>query len=180
MKLIAVVLARVGVRGFRDYFDGEIYVDVERRFYGPKHRWMFASGFVRPGSYLSVIRAYRKGYKGDMKGEGRLLGGCFVIGPGQQGILQEQRQSDWGNQISVAEVYSSLDKVFGPPSWVQDEERQHASQKKRDNEMRQRQLEYDEQEKLSEIAPLPSKKELLREIPGRRKTSAADANAKML
>lgn len=36
---------------------------------------MFLSGFVRPSVWMAMYRASQKGVSGNMKGEGRLLGG---------------------------------------------------------------------------------------------------------
>ena len=46
---------------------------LQRRFYGPKERWMNLEGFLRVGVWKSIIRSH--GVAGNMKGEGRLLGG---------------------------------------------------------------------------------------------------------
>lgn len=41
-------------------------------------------GFIRLGVWQNFIRAWRSGYQGNMNGEGFVLGGVFVIGPGNQ------------------------------------------------------------------------------------------------
>ena len=41
---------------------------------------MFLSGFVRPSVWMAGYRAYQKGIGGNMKGEGRLLGGKEHLG----------------------------------------------------------------------------------------------------
>lgn len=41
-------------------------------------------GFIRLGVWQNFIRAWRAGYQGNMNGEGFILGGVFVIGPGDQ------------------------------------------------------------------------------------------------
>jgi hypothetical protein len=48
----------------------------QRRFYGPHQRWASLSALIRPSIWRSIFRARGKGVNGDMKGEGRLLGGC--------------------------------------------------------------------------------------------------------
>ena len=50
-----------------------VFIFLQRRFYGPKERWMNLEGFLRVGVWKSIIRSH--GVAGNMKGEGRLLGG---------------------------------------------------------------------------------------------------------
>lgn len=57
---------------------------LQRHFYGPQERWMFLSMFLRVGVWRNLWRAYRRGFGGNLKGEGLVLGGVFVIGPGNQ------------------------------------------------------------------------------------------------
>lgn len=45
---------------------------------------MGALGFIRLGVWQNFIRAWRSGHQGNMNGEGFILGGVFVIGPGDQ------------------------------------------------------------------------------------------------
>ena len=45
---------------------------------------MGGMGFFRLGVWQNFMRARRGGYQGNMIGEGFVLGGVFVIGPGDQ------------------------------------------------------------------------------------------------
>jgi len=107
-NLYAVVHQRLGHKEFQPYLKGEIYLDKERRFYGPKERWMFLSGFIRPSIWMSFFRANKKGFEGNMAGEGRLLGGVFVVGPGGEGILYEHRESEWGDHANTTEILEAV------------------------------------------------------------------------
>lgn len=40
--------------------------------------------FLRIGVWRNIWRAYRRGFWGNLRGEGLVLGGVFVIGPGDQ------------------------------------------------------------------------------------------------
>ncbi len=40
--------------------------------------------FLRVGVWMNGLRAFRKGFMGNVLGEGFVLGGVFVIGRGQQ------------------------------------------------------------------------------------------------
>ncbi|CAB1312859.1 unnamed protein product [Coregonus sp. 'balchen'] len=74
----------------------------ERALYGPVERWMFLSALLRIGVWRSLWRAYRKGCTGNIiKGEGLVLGGVFVIGPKDQGILLEHREKEFGDKVNL-------------------------------------------------------------------------------
>lgn len=40
--------------------------------------------FLRIGVWKNIWQAHRKGFRGNLRGEGLVLGGVFVIGPGDQ------------------------------------------------------------------------------------------------
>lgn len=40
--------------------------------------------FLRVGVWMNGVRAFRKGFVGNVLGEGFVLGGVFVIGRGEQ------------------------------------------------------------------------------------------------
>ncbi|KAI3363218.1 hypothetical protein L3Q82_011854, partial [Scortum barcoo] len=99
VPLIAVVKENIGteIQDFRPHFAGDIYIDEEKRFYGPLQRKMGGLGFIRLGVWQNFMRAWRSGYQGNMNGEGFVLGGVFVIGAGEQGILLEHREKEFGD-----------------------------------------------------------------------------------
>lgn len=72
---------------------------------------MFLSGFLRPSVWLSIFRASQKGIPGNLEGEGRLLGGVFVIGPGEQGILMEHRESEFGDHANLTEIMEAVKQI---------------------------------------------------------------------
>lgn len=61
-----------------------LYSLSQKNFYGPQVRWMCLSMFLRIGVWRNIWRAYRRGFWGNLRGEGLVLGGVFVIGPGDQ------------------------------------------------------------------------------------------------
>jgi len=111
VQLHAVVHEKLGVDEFRPFFSGSIFLDKERVFYGPKQRWMFLSGFVRPSVWMSIRRASQKGVDGNLKGEGRLLGGVFVIGPGEQGVLYEHREAEFGDHANTTAILDAIKNI---------------------------------------------------------------------
>jgi len=108
VTLYAVVHETRGVDEFQKYFKGDIYLDKGRVFYGPKQRWMFLSGFVRPSVWSSFFRVKDKKIPGNMQGEGRLLGGVFVLGPGKTGVTFEHRESEFGDHANLTELMDSV------------------------------------------------------------------------
>uniref|UniRef100_A0A673BPV9 Peroxiredoxin-like 2A n=1 Tax=Sphaeramia orbicularis TaxID=375764 RepID=A0A673BPV9_9TELE len=113
VPLFAVVKENLGkeLDCFKKYFSGKVYVDQQRNFYGPQERWMFLSMFLRVGVWMNLWRAYRRGYRGNLRGEGLVLGGVFVIGPGNQGILLEHREKEFGDKVNMLAVLRTARKM---------------------------------------------------------------------
>lgn len=70
---------------------------------------MFLSMFLRIGVWRALWRAYRRGFGGNLKGEGVVLGGLFVIGPG------DQVGSNLQNKYFLTSVSGCLMSLFPPP-----------------------------------------------------------------
>lgn len=113
VPLYAVVKEDIGteVENFRAYFKGEIFLDEKRRFYGPRERKMGLLAFFRVGVWMSGLRAFKKGVMGNIQGEGFVLGGVFVIGRGQQGILLEHREIEFGDKVNIEDVIRAARRI---------------------------------------------------------------------
>lgn len=113
VPLYAVVKEDVGteVQSFRKFFKGEVFLDEKRRFYGPRERRMGLLGFLRLGVWSSGLRAFRKGFLGNVFGEGFVLGGVFVIGRGQQGLLLEHREIEFGDKVNIKDVIEAVRRM---------------------------------------------------------------------
>lgn len=61
-----------------------LFLVLQRRFYGPRERKMGLLAFLRVGVWMNGLRAFKKGFMGNVFGEGFVLGAVFVIGRGQQ------------------------------------------------------------------------------------------------
>jgi len=95
---------------FKKYFDGEVFLDGERKFYGPRERWQgVISGLVKPTVWGNIRRARRGNYEGNMKGEGRLLGGVFVIGNGE--VLYDHQEKAFGDHANLDDVLAAVKKI---------------------------------------------------------------------
>jgi len=71
------------LKGFQEYWqDAPVYLDENREFFKAiGDRWLgLIQGFLTPRVWRNVKRAKEKKVKGNMKGEGRLLGGVLVLG----------------------------------------------------------------------------------------------------
>lgn len=79
-------------------------MDEKRHFYGPRERKMGLSAFLRLGVWMNGLRAFQNGFLGNVFGEGFVLGGVFVIGAGEQGILLEHREMEFGDKVNILEV----------------------------------------------------------------------------
>uniref|UniRef100_A0A665WCZ2 Peroxiredoxin-like 2A n=1 Tax=Echeneis naucrates TaxID=173247 RepID=A0A665WCZ2_ECHNA len=113
VPLYAVVKEDIGteVQTFRQYFNGEVFLDEKRRFYGPRERKMGLLAFFRVGVWLNGLRAFKSGFMGNVFGEGFVLGGVFVIGKGRQGILLEHREIEFGDKVNTNDVIQAARRI---------------------------------------------------------------------
>ncbi|XP_003466137.1 peroxiredoxin-like 2A [Cavia porcellus] len=113
VPLYAVVKEQVGteVEDFQPYFKGEIFLDAQKKFYGPQRRKLLFMGFMRLGVWCNFFRAWNGGFSGNLKGEGVILGGVFVVGSGKQGILLEHREKEFGDKVNPLSVLEAAKKV---------------------------------------------------------------------
>lgn len=109
--MYAVLHEELGSTEFSEFFKGELLLDNERRFYGPQERRMLLTGMLRWSVWQNIMRANKKGVDGNLKGDGTLLGSVFLLGPGEQGILYEHREMEFGDHFNSAELLEALKKV---------------------------------------------------------------------
>ncbi|XP_068924486.1 peroxiredoxin-like 2A isoform X2 [Petaurus breviceps papuanus] len=114
IPLYAVVKEKIGseVEDFQPYFKGKIFLDERKKFYGPQKRKMMFMGFIRLGVWQNFFRARSKGFSGNLEGEGFILGGVYVIGPGKQGILLEHREKEFGDKVDPSSVLEAAKKIM--------------------------------------------------------------------
>ena len=60
---------------------------------------------------MNTIRSMRKKVKGNFDGEGRILGGLFVIGAGKQGILLCHLEKEFGDHANLEDVLQAARQV---------------------------------------------------------------------
>lgn len=99
------------VEDFRPFFPGgSLYLDGDRRFFGPTERRMLLTGFLRADVYAQIFRTKQKNVPGNLKGDGTLLGGVFVLGPASE-VLYEHREGAFGDHCDIAEVLNAVEKL---------------------------------------------------------------------
>lgn len=68
-------------------------------------------GFLRVSVWKSFFRVKGKGVEGNMVGEGRILGGVFVVGPGEQGILLDHKEKEFGDKVDLKDVRDAVLRI---------------------------------------------------------------------
>ena len=58
-------------------------------------------GFLRWDVWMNVIKSVKTGNEGNLKGDGTLLGGVYVIGAGDQGVLYHHQEQCCLKTISI-------------------------------------------------------------------------------
>lgn len=111
VALHAVVHETLGADGFKQFFKGSVFLDEKRLFYGPVERHMLFSAIFKLKVWLNIVSNLQSGVKGNLKGDGSILGGVFVIGPGEQGILLEHREMEFGNYADLKDVQKALNEI---------------------------------------------------------------------
>uniref|UniRef100_A0A803T3X7 Peroxiredoxin-like 2A n=1 Tax=Anolis carolinensis TaxID=28377 RepID=A0A803T3X7_ANOCA len=89
---------------------------LQKQFYGPQKRKMLFMGFIRCSVWRNFFRAWKSGYTGNIDGEGFVLGGVFVVGPGKQGVLLEHREKEFGDKVSLDAVLEAVKNIQPQPS----------------------------------------------------------------
>lgn len=113
VTLYAVVKENIQteLEAFQPYFKGEIFLDVNKHFYGPRQRVLGLMGLVRLSVWRNLFRAWRKGFSGNNDGEGFILGGVFVFGPGEQGVLLEHQEKEFGDRVDIQSLLDAVGQI---------------------------------------------------------------------
>jgi len=112
-RLIGIVHETLGVDEFRNkYFKNDIFWDQDKLFYKAiGNNWAGFTSLLKPRVWKNFFRAQAKGYTGNLKGEGRLLGGLLVIGPAKQGILLEYKEKEFGDHAKLDDVVKAVSLI---------------------------------------------------------------------
>ncbi|CAG8561402.1 7202_t:CDS:2 [Ambispora gerdemannii] len=117
IKMIAIVQEQIDteVQDFNDgFWKGDVFIDEEKRFYralgGGELKWSGTTNFLRS----SVWKKYLNGRKivgGNFKGQGRILGGSYIVYPGSRGIAFEHREKFFGNFPAIDELITKCKAI---------------------------------------------------------------------
>jgi len=69
------------------------------------------SGLTSPAVWANLRRNKNAGFKGNLKGEGYILGGVLVMGKGDQGVIKDFREEVWGDHAPVEEVLKACKEI---------------------------------------------------------------------
>lgn len=110
-SLVGIVHETLGVDEFRPFLkNADIYYDSEKRFYGPQERWLpMWMGFLRVSTYLNGYVTSKEGFSGNTAGEGRLLGGVYLIDKDR--MLFSHLEKEWGDEVDINGIITSAKKL---------------------------------------------------------------------
>ena len=78
----------------------------------PTNTFMGIFSYLCGGTVAKNLRRVNsKGIQGNLAGEGTILGGVWVVGPGSQGIIFEHREKSWGDNVCVSNM-EDLEKAI--------------------------------------------------------------------
>ncbi|MDD9139338.1 MAG: AhpC/TSA family protein [Candidatus Cardinium sp.] len=108
IRLIGITHEIIDIDAFRPYLKGDIYYDPNKHFFGPKQRWMpLWMGFLRWSSYVNKHQG--TSIKGNLKGEGRLLGGVYLIDKDRITFMHLERH--WGDYVDIQAVQKAIEQI---------------------------------------------------------------------
>ncbi|CAD5224935.1 unnamed protein product [Bursaphelenchus okinawaensis] len=108
VQLVGVVHEFKGVDEFQPYLNGPVYYDDQKHFYGPNQRWLpHWMGLLRIGTYVNVYKT--RDVKGNVKGEGRLLGGVYLIKDGE--MVFAHLEKEWGDAADPKEIERAIEQL---------------------------------------------------------------------
>ena len=65
-------------------------------------------GFLRLDTWINIYKSKQRGTPGNLKGDGTLLGGVLVLGPGDLGVLYDHKEGTFGDHCNTTEVLRAV------------------------------------------------------------------------
>lgn len=126
IRLIGIAGEHLGREEFlAKYWKGELYFDLGKKtwfpaIHGGSKYTSIMSGIMSALSGGAVAKAWKrvqaKGVDGNLKGEGTILGGVWVVHPQQGGqVIYEFREKSWGDSVMVNDKEGLLNAIAQLP-----------------------------------------------------------------
>ena len=111
VPLVGLLHEKLGAEEFQHYLSAPLYLDNQKTFFGPHERRLGMLGFLRVDVWMNVIKSIKGGTEGNLSGDGTLLGGVYVIGPGDQGVLLHHQEAVWGDHVNTTALLQAVDNI---------------------------------------------------------------------
>ncbi|KAG2178142.1 hypothetical protein INT43_003395 [Umbelopsis isabellina] len=122
VRMVAVVHEVEGAQIFNDgWWKGDLYFDEDKAFYkalgGGSLQWRSPVRLIMPTGIKTLTKSFLYGEKGNLKGEGRIMGGLYILHKGNNGVAYEYLEKTFGDHAPTEEVLGACklasDKVKG-------------------------------------------------------------------
>jgi len=122
--MIAIAGEELGAEEFMaDYWQGELYFDLDRNWWrelNGQSQGMIGGAFsyFTGSSVASNVKKFGE-YETSLgrkipdsgQGSGTKLGGVFVFGKGETGLIHSHQEKSWGDAADVAKIADALQRV---------------------------------------------------------------------
>ncbi|CAG8582360.1 1161_t:CDS:2 [Funneliformis mosseae] len=99
------------------FWKGTVYFDKEKSFFsaigGGKIQYAGLTNILKPSVWSNIRRNYKSGVGGNFKGDGRVLGGLYIIKSDTKGeeVIYQYREKVWGDHAPLEEVLKACELV---------------------------------------------------------------------
>lgn len=116
IELAAIVHEELGVDEFRSGFwpSQPIYLNSDLSFFAAIHddrkvkKQSLLSGLFSSDMWRRIRKAKDAGVEGNLKGEGKILGGILLMGKGESGPKWIRTEKSFGNHATNEEILKSI------------------------------------------------------------------------
>ncbi|KNE60458.1 hypothetical protein AMAG_05845 [Allomyces macrogynus ATCC 38327] len=127
IRMVAVVNQSFGAQDFADnYWKGTCFFDKELGFFKAMGDGQIRKGsllqLMKPSVLANMARARKTKLDSNLDGDGTILGGLLIVGPGDKGIVYEYPETEFGDHApmeTVLETCKSLAQQYPPLPPVQ-------------------------------------------------------------
>ncbi|KAJ3352987.1 hypothetical protein GGF32_003240 [Allomyces javanicus] len=127
IRMVAVVNQSFGAQDFADnYWKGTCFFDKDLGFFKAMGDGQIRKGsllqLMKPSVLANMARARKTKLDSNLDGDGTILGGLLIVGPGDKGIVYEYPETEFGDHApmeTVLETCKSLAQQYPPLPPVQ-------------------------------------------------------------